>query len=296
MIYTLTINPSLDYYINLTDKIKYGNKNRSSIETYEAGGKGVNVSIFLDQLGISSTTLGFLGGFTKSIYLDYINRYKNIEPSFTTIKENTRINVTNLSDNTSFNAKGPSIDEEEFNKLLYRLNNLYKDDYLIISGNIQDEVKDNFIKVINNIDFNDFKLFLDIDSDILNNINLNNCFLIKINETINDFNLIKDKANYYLNKNVKYVLYEDRDSDEVYLFNKNISYKFIEKDKNTNIHYTDSFIASLVYSFSKGATQLEAFIFSCAACKLLTFSGYNETIIDKINSKVSEISNQVQNV
>ena len=295
MIYTLTINPSLDYYINLTSDIVYGGKNRSSIETYEAGGKGVNVSIFLDELGMGSTALGFLGGFTKPIYLDFMNRYKNIEPSFTSIQENTRINITNLSDNTSFNAKGPNISDEEFNKLTVRLNRLYKGDYLVISGNIQDDKQDNIAKVIDELDLNEIKLFIDVDDDFNNSIKLDGCTLVKISGE-NDFDTIKDKANKLLNKNVKYVLYEDRLSDVIYLFSSEFIYKFSEKEKTNNVHYSDAFIACLVYSFQRGASALEAFTYACAGCKVLSFSSYNENTTKMIIEKQKEITNEIENV
>lgn len=296
MIYTLTTNPSLDYYINLTNDIVFGGKNRSSIETFEAGGKGVNVSIFLDELGMASTTLGFLGGFTKDIYLDYINRYKNIQPSFTSIKENTRINITNLVDNTSINAKGPNISDDEFNHLSKRLNSIYSNDFLIISGNIQDEIKDKMINLINGFDLNDIRLVIDSETDILDQIKLDNCLLVKINKTFNSFDEIKNEAIKLLSKNIKNVLYEDRQSKEVYLFGKDFAYKYIENDKEGNVHYTDSFISGLVYSFARGANSKEAFSFACAACKVLTFSGFNKDIVNIIDSKIKELEKDILDV
>ena len=296
MIYTLTTNPSLDYYINLTGDIVYGGKNRSSIETFEAGGKGVNVSIFLDELGMNSTAVGFLGGFTKDIYLDFINRYKNIQPLFIPIKENTRINVTNLVDNTSFNAKGPNVSDNEFKVLINRIKNLYTNDFLVISGNIQDDIKDNIIKLLNDLDLKDIKLVADTDQDIIDNINLDNCLVVKINEELKDLDSIKNKANELVNKNVKYVVYEDRLSKDVYLFGKDFGFKYVENDKESNSHYSDAFIASFVYSLSRGADNKEAFIFSCAACKLLTFSGYNRDILNNIYLKMNDISGDIVNV
>ena len=290
MIYTLTTNPSLDYYINLTGDIVYGGKNRSSIETYEAGGKGVNVSIFLDELGMGSTVLGFLGGFTKEVYLDFISRYKNIQPLFTNIKENTRINVTNLVDNTSFNAKGPNISDEEFDKLAMRLKNLYQNDFLVLSGNVQEDTVDNVARLLNNLDLKEINLVLDTDTAVVNSLNLDNCLLVKLNETYDNFDTIESEANKLLDKNVKYVLYEDRLSTDVYLFGKDFAYKYVEKDKLSNSHYTDAIIASLVYSFLRGATSKEAFSFACSASKLLSFSGNSSDIINRIY-KESDIVN-----
>ena len=92
MIYTCTLNPSLDYYMSF-DKIEPGRLNRSVEEHYEAGGKGINVSIVLNNLRIPSRALGFVGGFTREYFMEHLRRYTYIEPNFTYIKDHTRINV-----------------------------------------------------------------------------------------------------------------------------------------------------------------------------------------------------------
>ena len=92
MIYTCTLNPSLDYYMEF-DKVELGKTNRSSLEYYEAGGKGINVSIVLNNLMIPSRALGFVGGFTKDFFISLLQKYEYIEPVFTFIEGHTRINV-----------------------------------------------------------------------------------------------------------------------------------------------------------------------------------------------------------
>ena len=86
MIYTCTLNPSLDYYMDF-DKIESGKLNRSVSEHYEAGGKGINVSIVLNNLRIPSRALGFVGGFTREFFMQHLQRYTYIEPNFTYIKD-----------------------------------------------------------------------------------------------------------------------------------------------------------------------------------------------------------------
>lgn len=293
MIYTLTTNPSLDYYINLAGDIVYGGKNRSTIETFDAGGKGVNVSIFLDELNVNSTALGFLGGFTKDIYLSILNKYHNLIPSFTNIKENTRINITNLSDNTSFNVKGPNISDDEFNKLYSRLNNLYSGDFLVISGNIQDEIIDNMDRLIASLDLNDIKLVIDGEKVFLDTCKLDNVFIVKMNEKYDTYEDIKKAAFELLERNVRHVIYEDRLQKEVYYFSNDSIYKYIENDKESNVHYTDAFVASTVYSYYRGASDYEAFNFACAACKHLTFSGSNPDILKDIYKTQDSIKDDI---
>ena len=115
MIYTITTNPSLDYYLSFRGSLKPNENNRSDFELYDAGGKGVNVSIFLNAMSIQSTALGFLGGFTADFYLDQLKKFPKIQPMFTGIKDHTRINVKIMSDQElSLNAKGPHVSNEEF--------------------------------------------------------------------------------------------------------------------------------------------------------------------------------------
>ena len=82
MIYTCTTNPSLDYYITVPNKLIAGENHRSDMEMYEAGGKGVNVSIVLNNFRIPSVCMGFLGGFTRDFYLTFIANYPNVQPLF----------------------------------------------------------------------------------------------------------------------------------------------------------------------------------------------------------------------
>ena len=72
MICTCTMNPSLDYYLEFDENIKNGKLNRSNLEYYEAGGKGINVSIVLNNLGIPTKAFGFIGGFTKDFYISLL--------------------------------------------------------------------------------------------------------------------------------------------------------------------------------------------------------------------------------
>ena len=79
MIFTCTLNPSLDYYMEFEGPLKAGSRmNRSNLEYYEAGGKGINVSIVLNNLGIPSRALGFIGGFTKDFYISLLAKYDHI--------------------------------------------------------------------------------------------------------------------------------------------------------------------------------------------------------------------------
>ena len=152
MIYTITTNPSLDYYLSFRGSLKPNENNRSDFELYDAGGKGVNVSIFLNAMSIQSTALGFLGGFTADFYLDQLKKFPKIQPMFTGIKDHTRINVKIMSDQElSLNAKGPHVSNEEFLRFHKRTAKIYDDDSLVLSGNVQEELRENMCNLVHEL-------------------------------------------------------------------------------------------------------------------------------------------------
>ena len=207
MIYTCTTNPSLDYYITIP-KLERGRANRSDMEMYDAGGKGVNVSIVLNNFRIPSIALGFLGGFTKDFYLSFIANYPNIQPLFVSIKDNTRINIKIMDDNheTSINTVGPKITDAEFSKFKSRLSNIYAGDYFVLSGNVEEEIKDRIVEVVRELAQDGVKVVIDSDNDILSRCVGTKIFAVKLN----DSNITKDvneEAKYYLEHNVENVLY-----------------------------------------------------------------------------------------
>ncbi len=135
MIYTVTLNPSLDY-IAFYDTFNIGKTNRTNNEYIVPGGKGLNVSILLSRLGNDTTALGFTGGFTGA-ELERLLKLQNINCDFTKVSENTRINVK-LSNQeiTEFNASGISLDNEKIKALKEKIKQLKSGDWLCLSGSI----------------------------------------------------------------------------------------------------------------------------------------------------------------
>lgn len=291
MIYTCTANPSLDYYMTL-DNIDLGKNNRSEMELYEAGGKGVNVSIVLNNFQIPNSALGFLGGFTKDYYLSYISNFPNIQPLFTTIKDNTRINVKLMDSKyeTSLNAKGPHISEEEFNKFKSRLNKIYKGDYLVISGNIQDEIKDKMIETIHELSNDGVNLVLDVDDDVIDACLDAKPFVVKIN----DYYLnakgkeIEEIGKELINSGVKYVLYSNAGKSS-YLFtsDKTLRCKNLENNLINSTGSSDSMVAGALYGVIRGADAIESFKYANAASMATSMSndlGSKEKIEELYNT------------
>ncbi len=136
MIYTLTLNPALDYVIE-TPPFKLGEVNRTTAEAIYYGGKGINVSMILKELGYTSTALGFIANFTGDALEDGL-RKEGIHTDFIKVKEGmTRINVKLKADEESeINGMGPKISDDDLKELLVKLSALNDDDILIISGSI----------------------------------------------------------------------------------------------------------------------------------------------------------------
>ncbi|MDD7459170.1 MAG: 1-phosphofructokinase [Treponema sp.] len=136
MIWTLTVNPSLDYNVQL-ENFAEGKVNRSSRETITAGGKGINVSIVLKNLGIASTALGFAGGWT-GVKIEALLSKSGIDTDFVYLSSgDSRINVKIKSaKETEINAGGPFIDNAHVELLFMKLNSLNDGDTLVLAGSI----------------------------------------------------------------------------------------------------------------------------------------------------------------
>ncbi|WP_416297626.1 1-phosphofructokinase [Paenibacillus illinoisensis] len=135
MIYTITLNPSIDYIVEVDD-LKLGGLNRMNRDLKLPGGKGINVSRVLNQLGAGNTAIGFLGGFTGRFINDKLQE-DQIQTDFVTIADDTRINIKlKHGDETEINGLGPAIREEEAAQLLQKLSSLQKGDIVVLSGSI----------------------------------------------------------------------------------------------------------------------------------------------------------------
>lgn len=135
MIYTLTLNPSLDYIVEL-DQVLIGELNRTKKESKFPGGKGINVSQVLKRLEVDSKALGFLGGFTGEYIENFLQSLK-VDTDFVKVNEDTRINVKLKSEQeTEINANGPIITKEDFEALKIKIRELTNEDTLVLAGSI----------------------------------------------------------------------------------------------------------------------------------------------------------------
>ena len=136
MVYTLTLNPSLDYMMPVR-QLRIGATNRSEGEQIRIGGKGINVSILLRRLGVENLALGVAAGFTGEELLRRMDDM-GLRHAFLRCEEGcTRINVKLLSEKeTEINGSGPVIGEAEVQALLRQLAKIHSGDFLVISGSM----------------------------------------------------------------------------------------------------------------------------------------------------------------
>lgn len=137
MIYTVTFNPSLDYIVEV-DGFEVGKVNRTSKEYMLPGGKGINVSIVLNNLGVDSTSLGFIAGFTGKEIEERLNQEFKLKTDFIDVDNGySRINFKMKSnEETEVNGSGPFVGENHVSKLMKQLSILKKGDILVLSGSI----------------------------------------------------------------------------------------------------------------------------------------------------------------
>jgi 1-phosphofructokinase len=181
MIYTVTFNPAIDYVINVDD-FKSGVVNRVASEEKFAGGKGINVSRVLNNLGVKSKALGFIGGFTGKFIVDSLES-QGVNTNFIEASGDTRINVKLKSkEETEINGSGPIIKEEDLNKLFKIIESLTSEDYLVLAGNVQKSVQSDIYAVLQQkCESKGVKVVVDTTGDALVATLKNKPFLIKPN-------------------------------------------------------------------------------------------------------------------
>ncbi|MEF2879681.1 MAG: 1-phosphofructokinase [Blautia sp.] len=182
MVYTVTFNPSLDYIVSV-DGFQIGKTNRTVKEQMLPGGKGINVSTVLKNLGIPNTALGFSAGFTGE---EIIRRVKEmgLAADFISLKKGcSRINVKMKDfDGTEINGQGPDITQEEIQQLLEKLEKLQEGDVLVLAGSIPKTMPDSIYRdILEGLKGKGILFVVDATGELLLNVLQYRPFLIKPN-------------------------------------------------------------------------------------------------------------------
>lgn len=182
MIYTVTFNPSLDYIVTV-EHFASGIVNRTKNEIIYPGGKGINVSMVLKNLGHENTALGFLAGFTGD-EIEQLLEEKGITTNFIKVEKGfSRINVKLRSDEeTEINGQGPVIAASDIDALYRRLDTLSDGDILVLAGSIPDVMPSSmYMDIMTHLKEKKLKIVVDATKDLLVNVLCHRPFLVKPN-------------------------------------------------------------------------------------------------------------------
>ena len=254
MIYTLTFNPAVDYYITVDD-FKSGKVNRTTTEQIRFGGKGINVSLVLKELGVKSVAFGFVGGFTGAALEDYLFQ-SGINCDFVKVAGNTRINVK-IND-TDINASGPNVNLHELEELLHKFDQLQNGDILVLSGSVPKSLPQNIYEtILEHLKDKGVYFVVDAEKDLLLNTLKYNPFLIKPNHyelgdifgvEINDFDTALTYARKLQDMGAKNVMVTLGDKGAVLV------------DEDGNSHTQTAPIGNMVSAVGAGDSAVAAFL------------------------------------
>ncbi|MBP5265819.1 MAG: 1-phosphofructokinase [Lachnospiraceae bacterium] len=182
MIYTVTFNPSLDYIVSV-DHFQVGSVNRTNTELMFPGGKGINVSMVLKNLGYDSVALGFMAGFTGKEIVRLLDE-REVKSNFINVAEGiSRINVKLRSDEESeINGMGPAISSGDIDKLYAQLDELNDGDVLVLAGSIPSVMPESmYMDIMKYLEDKNLHIVVDATKDLLMNVLPYHPFLIKPN-------------------------------------------------------------------------------------------------------------------
>lgn len=148
MIYTVTLNPSIDYVISIDGEVQLGTLNRMTKDKKFPGGKGINVSRILARRAIPNVALGFVGGFTGQFIEEWLHE-EEVLTKFTRVKEDTRINVkVKAETETEINGQGPHISTQVAEQFLEQFTHLGQEDTVILAGSKPSSLPEDYYQTL----------------------------------------------------------------------------------------------------------------------------------------------------
>lgn len=258
MIYTVTFNPAIDYVVH-TDEITMGEVNRAESEKIYFGGKGINVSMVLNELGIKSKALGFVAGFTGNAIETGISK-KGVETDFVHLSDGfSRINVKIKSDSeTEINGRGPDIGTEDLNNLFAKLDKLSAGDTIVLAGSVPASMpEDIYEKILEHLKNKSIRTVVDATKDLLINVLKYKPFLIKPNN-----HELGEIFGVKLKTNEEIILYADKLRN---MGARNVLVSMAEDgalllDENGDIHVCEACRGTVKNSVGAGDSMVAGFI------------------------------------
>lgn len=288
MIYTVTLNPSIDFIVRI-DQLNLGSVNRMVSDDKFAGGKGINVSRVLQRLGVGNTATGFLGGFTGHFIEDSLKN-EGIETAFVKVDQDTRINVKIKSqEETEINGQGPMISQEQLEALKAKLSQLTSDDTVVFAGsapaNLGNAVYKELIPLVRK---SGAQVVCDFEGQPLLDALANNPLLVKPNNheleaifgvPLNSLNDVETYARRILEMGAQHVLISMA-GDGALLVTEEVTYfaKPIKGQVKNSVGAGDSMVAGFTGEFVKSKDPVEALKWGVACGTATAFSDDLATI------------------
>ncbi|PCG20810.1 1-phosphofructokinase [Brachyspira sp. G79] len=303
MIYTVTLNPAVDYYMDM-NKLEEGELNKVNNSYTLAGGKGINVSKVLKNFGIESMALGFCGGFTGEYIRADLNKY-GIKDNFILLEEDTRINVKIKTEKkeTEIMGKSPKILQQNIDALLSIVDNIADNDILVLSGSVPSSVKEDIYKDIINKTKSKNNVRVIVDSR-------DNAFKIAVKENVFLTKPNKKELSEYFGKDIRSVydiivyaqqLVKDGSENVIVSLGKEGSI-IVNKDEAyignapegelvSSVGAGDAMVAGIVYGISQNLNIIDSYKYAIASGTatafsegLTTFESMNN-LLDKVEVK-----------
>jgi 1-phosphofructokinase len=282
MIYTVTLNPSVDYIVEV-EQFELGSLNRTSADTKFPGGKGINVSRVMKRLGVESNALGFIGGFTGKFVEDFLKN-ENIHTNFIKASGDSRINIKLKTEvETEINGLGPSISESQLTEFFKIFQNMTKEDIVVLAGSIPGTLPASIYKeIIAVCKGKEIKVVADVSGEALKEVISEKPYLIKPNhhelgELFNtEIHTVEEALTYgqkLVEQGVKYVIVSLAEKGALLLTENNSFVANVPKGKVLNsVGAGDSVVGGFLSASSKNYSIEEAFKIGVAAGSATAFS------------------------
>ncbi|MGP4061343.1 1-phosphofructokinase [Halobacillus sp. H74] len=281
MIYTCTLNPSIDYIMNV-EEFEAGGLNRSNQTFYYPGGKGINVSRVMARLEITTEALGYIGGFTGAFIKEFLEK-ESVSHGFIDTSQNTRVNVKLKSDEeTEINGPGPEISAKLQEELLMKIRTFTEKDTLVLAGSVPSSLPDDFYVTMTEICAkNKIKVVADTSGKALEQLIGHPLYLLKPNHhelgelfgvTVDS----KEKAAEYgqklIDKNVEHVIVSMGGEGAVYINKDQKLFANVPQGKVKNsVGAGDSVVAGFLSAMAKEETMENAFRYGVASGSATAF-------------------------
>jgi len=305
MIYTLTLNPALDYDMYINEDLKTEHLNLANKVNYRAGGKGINVSKVLKNLNIESTVIGFIAGFTGDFIVRDLER-DGIKSEFVELEGYTRINVkVNGNDKeTEITGVSPEISEKKLKELTEKISYLKEGDILVLSGSIPATLSSKIYKELSENIKKNVKIVLDTRGNLLQD-NIHNNFFIKpnihelrdmFNEKLETKEEIVKKCSFFLERGVENVIISRGGDGALLVNNEFVMEASVPKGELINsIGAGDSMVAGFIAGYVGNMSLENSFRLAVAAGSATAYSyGLAEKdFVDKLYKEIKIIKEGV---